>query len=686
MKKILQKTFTYNVCKTLAFINFMFALFLNTMVLYTYYHHNKVEHIEGWVYIIVSNVAFAVFTILSIIKFKQEKIFNTGQSIPAALKKYYPLITVLLIITVMAVMKFDTLPIYDANLYYGSFIQLYHLYDFTVASTIGAINVWNNVFIGTALFISPFECFAVGEMIGSYIANTVLFIATLVVLYKFLEVSLVKSNKWMLTFLVIVFAFMPYSFNLITYFCPDYYLELFFIWLLYAYKKDNQLMVSFLGFCLCFTKTSGALMYALFVLSMYIFSGILNNKEDRWAWIKPKNWPIGRFALWVVPAIIYFVVFMTKEKFQLQVFENQGTASYGIDKNDIIIQSLQNYVYGYRWAILAFGIVAIAIWFGRSYINRKHGKPIRLVVHKEYVPQLISIAIATVAFSTFLCFFRMSHCPRYTTVNNVTFILLLAVSIAIVSEKEIIKNIFSFLFAVLMASQVYMTTDPAILKLCEPLDLGNHKMYNLVLNKLIDDDAELPWLPDTLGDVYVYNEEYSVYDDLFNDTLKYYNPQENIYCLVYKVDKYEIHPGGMHYWLYWNTAEQKQTYKKSKNNIKIRGGTITPRYLKKVQYDEFILLVPARIDENRAVEKFTANGYILDDSYRAESRYGYMDTYKFVLDEEHREKRDAEKAKKKAEKAKKEAEKKAKEEAAKKAAKKSTTAAASVTKKASANA
>lgn len=681
MKDLIRKSFNYRTCLTLMFINFMFSLFLDTMTLYTYYHHERIESIEGFVYIAVANVAFVVFAILSIVKFKKEHIFNEGQSIPRALKKYYPLIITLLAITVMAVLKFDTLPIYDANLYYGSFIQIYKLYKFTIASTIGAINVWNNVFMGTALFVSPFECFAVGEMTGTYIANTILFIVTLVVLYKFLEVSLVKSNKWMLTFLVIAFAFMPYSFNLITYFCPDYYLELYFIWLLYAYKKDNHLMISFIGFLLCFTKTSGALMYALFVFFMYVLSNLINNKEDRFAFIKPKNWPIGKFALWVIPAIIYFVAFMTKEKFQLQVYEDQGTATYGFNMNDIIMQSLQNYVYGYRWAILALTGVAIIAWGIKAINARKRGKAIELVVHKEYVPQLISIVIATVAFSTFLCFFQMSHCPRYTTVNNVAFILLLAMAICIFTDKQILKSLTALLFAVLMSSQVYMTTDPSITKLCEPLELGNgHVMYNLALNKLMSKDAEFPWLPDTLGDVYVYNEEYSVYDELLNDTLKHYDPQENIYVLVFRVDKYEIHPGGMHYWMYWDTKTQKQSYKKTKNSIKLRGGTVKSRYIKEVDYDEFYLIVPYREDEELAVKRCKQAGYIVDDSFVASSKYGSMDTYKMVLDDEHREARDKKKEEKKKKKAEKEA--KAKAEAAKKAKEKSKSTSKSATKQA----
>lgn len=631
MKK--NKIFNFDVCKTLAFINFMFALFLNTMVLYTYYHHREIENIEGFLYLAISNIAFVVFAVLSIVKAKKEKVFNHKFSLKKAIQKYYPLTIVLIVVVILAVKAYDIVPIYDANLYYGSFIQIFDLYKFDIKSTIGAINVWNNIYIGTALFVSPFECFAVGRYVGTYIANTILFAVTLVVLYKFLETSLVKSNKWLLTFLVIVFAFSPYSFNLITYICPDFYLELYFIWLLYAYKKDNQLMVSFLGFLLCFTKTAGALMYAVFVFSAYVISNIIKYKKTSFKWWAPKNWPIGRFILWIVPAIIFFVVFMTKEKFQLQYYADMGSASYGLNITDVTIQSLQNYVFGYRWAICLIAVVALVVLCVKRGRAKKKNQSYLEYIDKKSVAGYYSIVIATVVFSTFLCFFTMSHCPRYTTVNNVAFVLILAVSISVLADKEVIKSLIALLFAALMTSQIYTTTDPAIKNLCEPLDMGNdHEVYNLVLTKLIDENAELPWLPRCLGDVYVYNEEYSVYYKLMKEMLVYYNPKNDIDVQVYGVDRYELHAGGNHYGLFWDKTKQRQTFKKTKRTIDVNGGTLEKGTVNELPFGVFYLIVPSRIDEKEVLKEAKDAGYRIDDSFVASSDYGSMKTYKLVND------------------------------------------------------
>ena len=117
------------------------------------------------------------------------------------------------------------------------------------------------------------------------------------ILYKLLEEYFAKPNKFFITFIVGAFAFMPYSFNLVTYFSPDFYLELYLIWLMYAYKKDNQLMVSFIGFLLCFTKDTGAFVYGFFMLTTYAFECFSRHKHTGFKWWKIKNMPLDKFIL-----------------------------------------------------------------------------------------------------------------------------------------------------------------------------------------------------------------------------------------------------------------------------------------------------------------------------------------------------------------------------------------------------
>lgn len=629
MIKRIKSLFSYKVCKTLALINFIFSMFLDTMTLYTYYHHQKIENIQGFVYIAVSNISFIVFTLLALKKANDDKLYKKI-SVGNLLKKYYPLMILMIAVTVMAVKLYNIVPIYDASLYYGAFTNIYNLYKFDISSTIGAINLWNNLYLGTALLVSPFECFAVGRYVGTYLANTVLFLITLSVLYKFLEGFLTKSNKWMLTFLVAVFAFSPYSFNLITYICPDFYLELYVIWLMYAYKKENNLMVSFIGFLLCFTKTSGAFIYALFALSMYITDSVIKYRKNKLKWWMPKYWPISKFALWLLPAVIYFITYLIKDKFLLQTFDSMSQASFGLNYVDFTIQSLQNYVFGYRWAILMFAVIAGIVWICKKVgKNSKIGNDIKYITN-DCFPQYCSVWISSVVFSSFLSVFKMSHCPRYTTINNVALVLLLSVSVCVLSNKEIVKSALSFVFAGLMISQIYVTTDPAIKALCDPLDTGNYKVYNLVRTKLIPKDTQLEWLPDCLGDVYVYNEEYSVYNDLMNQTLEHYDFKEDTVMQVYNVYMYEIHPGGMQYGIYWNTSTHKRTYKETKHTVRMMCDTIYEENLKDIPFEEYCLLVPAREDSDKAVKILEKAGYVLQDSFTAKSKYGYMNTFRFV--------------------------------------------------------
>ena len=175
---------------------------------------------------------------------------------------------------------------------------------------------------------------------------------------------------------------------------------------------------------------------------------------------------------------------------------------------------------------------------------------------------------------------------------------------------------------------MFDTTDPAIKYLCEPLDTGNYKVYNLVRTKLISKDAQLKWLPDCLGDVYVYNEEYSVYNDLLYQTFNHFNPQKDIVMKVYNVYHYEIHAGGMQNKIYWDTKTHKRVYKKNKHTIKVKSGTFTDDKVENLKYDEFYLIVPARENADNIIKKLADKGYEVEDAFRSSSKYGFMYTYK----------------------------------------------------------
>lgn len=97
MKNKINSLFDYRNCATLTFINFWFAIFVDSIFAYKNF---KITHPETIVYLIVTNVSFVVFLIATIKKSKATNKTKKSLSIKNIFNRYYPLIILLGIIIV----------------------------------------------------------------------------------------------------------------------------------------------------------------------------------------------------------------------------------------------------------------------------------------------------------------------------------------------------------------------------------------------------------------------------------------------------------------------------------------------------------------------------------------------------------------------------------------------------------
>lgn len=618
MKNKINSLFDYRNCATLTFINFWFAIFVDSIFAYKNF---KITHPETIVYLIVTNVSFVVFLIATIKKSKATNKTKKSLSIKNIFNRYYPLIVLLGIIIVLAGINYRNVAVYDAHLYYGAYVKAFELFEQNIRTAIGSFILWGHVFVGTALFLAPIETLMMGEMYGVYIGNTILFCVTLVILYKLLEEYFAKPNKFFIAFIVGAFAFMPYSFNLVTYFSPDFYLELYLVWLMYAYKKDNQLMVSFIGFLLCFTKDTGAFIYGFFMLSTYAFECFSRHKHTGFKWWKFKNMPFGKFVLWLIPAGLYGICFFEKPKYQLQVFSGGGMLTFGINPYDIKLQVMQSFVFGFRWLIIAIAVVALIV-----YIIKKSTKKYERVTNIEYAPLLYSNIATSLLLTLMLSVFTLSHCPRYTNPLNVAYAMILGVSLSVIFYNlDVLKNIVALFMSIIMLGQVYYTIDPAIRKNCTYINTGCHKVFNIGnLNGNVEKFSY-----DLLSDYYVYNNEYSLYSDLMRKVLKHINPKKNIKISVFDLYYYEMHIAGVQYPINWDTKHKRQTYAENENTINVSAYSVDLQAGVDSTPKKVYLVVPARRDATEALKTYSSIGYELVDTYVASNQYGNVILYTF---------------------------------------------------------
>lgn len=618
MKNKINSLFDYRNCATLTFINFWFAIFVDSIFAYKNF---KITHPETIVYLIVTNVSFVVFLIATIKKSKATNKTKKSLSIKNIFNRYYPLIVLLGIIIVLAVINYRNVAVYDAHLYYGAYVKAFELFEQNIRTAIGSFILWGHVFVGTALFLAPIETLMMGEMYGVYIGNTILFCVTLVILYKLLEEYFAKPNKFFIAFIVGAFAFMPYSFNLVTYFSPDFYLELYLIWLMYAYKKDNQLMVSFIGFLLCFTKDTGAFVYGFFMLSTYAFECFSRHKHTGFKWWKFKNMPFGKFVLWLIPAGLYGICFFEKPKYQLQVFSGGGMLTFGINPYDIKLQVMQSFVFGFRWLIIAIAVVALIV-----YIIKKSTKKYERVTNIEYAPLLYSNIATSLLLTLMLSVFTLSHCPRYTNPLNVAYAMILGVSLSVIFYNlDVLKNTVALFMSIIMLGQVYYTIDPAIRKNCTYINTGCHKVFNIGnLNGNVEKFSY-----DLLGDYYVYNNEYSLYSDLMRKVVKHINPKKDIKISVFDLYYYEMHIAGVQYPINWDVKHKRQTYAENENTINVSAYSVDLQAGVDSTPKKVYLVVPARRDATEALKTYASIGYELVDTYVASNQYGNVILYTF---------------------------------------------------------
>lgn len=618
MKNKINSLFDYRNCATLTFINFWFAIFVDSIFAYKNF---KITHPETIVYLIVTNVSFVAFLIATIKKSKATNKTKKPLSIKNIFNRYYPLIVLLGIIIVLAVINYRNVAVYDAHLYYGAYVKAFELFEQNIRTAIGSFILWGHVFVGTALFLAPIETLMMGEMYGVYIGNTILFCVTLVILYKLLEEYFAKPNKFFIAFIVGAFAFMPYSFNLVTYFSPDFYLELYLVWLMYAYKKDNQLMVSFIGFLLCFTKDTGAFVYGFFMLSTYAFECFSRHKHTGFKWWKFKNIPFGKFVLWLIPAGLYGICFFEKPKYQLQVFSGGGMLTFGINPYDIKLQVMQSFVFGFRWLIIAIAVVALIV-----YIIKKSTKKYERVTNIEYAPLLYSNIATSLLLTLMLSVFTLSHCPRYTNPLNVAYAMILGVSLSVIFYNlDVLKNIVALFMSIIMLGQVYYTIDPSIRKNCTYINTGCHKIFNI---GNLNGHAE-QFSYDLLSDYYVYNNEYSLYSDLMRKVLKHINPKKNIKISVFDLYYYEMHIAGVQYPINWDVKHKRQTYAENENTINVSAYSVDLQAGVDSTPKKVYLVVPARRDATEALKTYASIGYELVDTYVASNQYGNVILYTF---------------------------------------------------------
>lgn len=547
------------------------------------------------------------------------------------LKKYIPLVFIIIIVIILELIQFDFIPRYDANIYYGSLIKGTRLFNYDLISYLGAFNCWKWI-QGLILFIGPFEFMFSGKIIGVYIANILITIITLIILYKLLLQIYVNISHFSSALCCLIFMLGPYVLSMFTYLSMDWHIAFFSVWLVYAIHKKNDLGICFIGLLLCFTKITGMFFYSFILFFYVIFSATQSKSNYIIAIIKTLNFK--KIVLWIIPVISMFFIMIFGDYFTSQNFYGTYVSDHLIkigDINQIANTFLQAFIFGFRWIFSLLLIITVITCIKKRNLNK--------IVNIECIPIVNSLLITFVAVFLLLCLYASdANCPRYTTVFGTIYILLLPFIYNQLFKFKTSRNAFLVFLSCILFIQLFWTIDPSITLYCKKIYMGNSYQYKLAYNKdnrpgmnlTSGKNQEFP----ILGDIYINNLQINFYDELLTSGLKKisFNKSDVFYSL--DIAEYEIDLSGHAYNIYYDFSSRKRTYSENEDTALLSFGILYSKDIFNSNYtglpNSFVLIIPYRVYSSEVIKKLISDGYYISERTDEYNIYGKITIIKFV--------------------------------------------------------
>ena len=597
------------------------ALFVDCATIAKPHYAQKITYI---VFLILLNYLFA-FSTVTAVRRKSLRISRSGTVTMAVIMG---------VTAILAVLQFGITPIYDAGIYYGSLTRGVSLYRLDLLSFISSFVLWKWTH-GSALLIAPLEFFFPGKMIGLYISNVILMEVTLVIMYLLLR-SIFKTAKPVFCGLcAAVLVFLPFQLGMFTYLSWDNYLVYYGIWLLYAFRKKNPVLVGFCGFLMAFTKISGLAFYVVFLLSAAFYEMAVLEKGTFGARLKAW-WKWDKVILWILPALLYLLTMVFGEYLTAQNFYGANIVPSIAAKEPVSLLNtlIQSFVFAFRWL---FVLLILASLFKMAAKKRLWSS----LVDREGSAVLLGAALGSFAVVGLLLLYNSdAECPRYTAPMNIFYALWVPLAVQVLFRNQKVRTVIASVLVVLFLVQTYWTIDPSVILHKTAIETGEKSIYKLALD---DDDRIGMNLGQgmygdysSVGDIYAYNLEYSYYNDLLQRLMTEIRPAKGDMFYSLDVIDYEFHIKGNKYPVYWQSGTHRFTYTEGENGIYLNGGTLsTPEIegLPETKWtlgNRFYLVVAPRVDASRAFSALNNRGYSQTKQYYARNIYGALTIYQFT--------------------------------------------------------
>jgi len=549
---------------------------------------------------------------------------------------YLPVTVVAGAFSILASLQFASLPRYDGGLYYDALITATEKFTFAPDSLVSSFAFFTHPMQGIALLIGTGEMLFPRQVIGVYGVTLFITIIAIFCLYRIFGQIFPDKPAWLKASGTAVFAFCPYLLGLFSHISPDYFVLMFFVILIYAFSEELDYLAAFLSLLLIFTKETGILFAASFLIPAMLIRAGKAEGGNYIAKLKRYLFP-RRFVLYGVAPVLFLYTALVQKALTFGQ-SNTGESPFRWDSNSFFCFGFNT---GYIWARMTQFIFDNFFWIITFLtvsavilcIFRTHrGIKLNMTGESTDTALIAGIAVSTITYMIFSCLFITTMCPRYNVLFALPASLICLWAVSYLWKNRTFAGIMMGGIIALFLLQNYINIDPS-------LSFGNHKI-DMGYEYIYSPTGEYSLMKLTyISEMYVYNRTYVYYDDLLEKAMVMIKPTVNSQFAIIDDDWYETYligdPNQTNHLIYWDPIGLKRTYDYKREGVFVpllHQFSSTDIFSAKTfdMPDDFYLILTAREDENAYCAAIEERGYDDIDSFTVRNYLGYLTVFHFV--------------------------------------------------------
>ena len=444
---------------------------------------------------------------------------------------------------------------WDGAIYYAAIMRACSNFDFTVQSVWNGFRLAGHYTLGYAFFMAIGEFLMPGQVTGVLFITLIMTVAALVCIYRLLRYFWCRMPEIHAAAVTVIVSVVPIFWGLFTNINIDYFLLIFFVYLVYAEYKGWNIMRFFWLMAVMLTKETGMVIIAGYSVA-YVFKLW---KQTPGRSVRDKLFQVlhDSFVKSILLCFIIFCVYVVK---QGSLFDWMGFKSNNIFAlPESVVQAAQGknaFLYmipsiGHKIVqICTFNftwipVTVIIVCMCRRLFVRGNDKKI-----SKSLITTVGALIVFLLFSIFSTFWIPSVLGRYIIFSTVllwilAFILLYETFPLCLESGKTYCAVGAITLLLLIQNFYYI--DPVSNLLFDSLDSGRGKILSAEVNY------------SNYGDTFVNNYRYRYIDQIIDKMLAdaEYHPGMQI-IIPYERDYVYVTDNGA-YSINWNTKKRKRT-------------------------------------------------------------------------------------------------------------------------------